>query len=205
MLWWRLLRLKSKLASPNPIVRKETASTLGSIQSSKSVDLLIHAMADNDTDVKNAVNSSLVRLGFMLGSIAVRPLKASLSGGNIDAKRVLSRIADTLLPQLKSSYPNWAMQMLAEIGDARAIRPLIEMLENSLATARMEAARALGQFGSEAGEAVPALDRLLMDHALGGMIRETAAVALSDIIGQEDAALHLVASEVAEKLNRPKR
>jgi len=200
MLWWKLFRLKSKLASPDENVRKEAALALGAIRSSRSVELLIQALEDNSTIVRVSAKTSLVGLG----SITVRPLKDMHSRGNVDAKQVLSRIADALLPQLKSAYCNLAIQLLAEIGDTRAIKPLIEVLENRVPTMRMDAARALGKFGSQARQAVPALDRLLMDHELGGMIRESAAVALSDIIGPEDSAAHLVAAEVAEKLNRPK-
>lgn len=102
------------LADPDEDVRSAAAETLVEI-GAPAVDSLINALKDPVVEVYQAAAKALVKIG----PPSVGPLIAALKASALDYGW-----------QKRHGYePNKIAEMLGEIGDARAIEPLIEVLK----------------------------------------------------------------------------
>lgn len=194
------------LKSPsNDSVKRKAAEALGKIGNKKAVEPLISAL--HEGWVKDGGHDSVVGALVKIGKSAVEPLIISL--GN--EKR---RVADL-------SYGNeflhenhmgrfWSMRALGEIGDERAVEPLIDefkgvmwdiasialerigkgaveslisALKDKSTHVRIHAAEVLGKIGDE--RAVESLRRLL-DTEEDEFVCEAAAEALKEISNPTD-------------------
>jgi HEAT repeat protein len=139
--------------------RYEAADALGKIKDPRIVGPLLEALNDRNKRVREAAAKSLKEVG----EPAVEPLIASLREENQD---VCFK----------------AIVLLGEIGDTRAIEPLVGVLKNfELWAMRFEAARALGMIKDP--RAIGPLTEALYDK--DEYVREGAGGALKEITGNE--------------------
>ena len=131
--------LINALEDDNPSVRWRAADTLGKIGDPMAVEALINALGDEDTSVRNHARSAIVEIG---GPVAVDALINTLG----DEERV-----------------SYAVETLGEIGDASAVEPLINVLEEGSYNVQNGAIVALGKIGDI--RAAPALVKCLMDYS----------------------------------------
>jgi len=140
-------------------LRCEAADALGKIEDPRIVGFLIEALNDRSLCVREAATRSLEKVG----KPAVEPLIASLRDENYD---VCYR----------------SIVLLGEIGDSRAVEPLVGVLKHfELWALRFEAARSLGMIKDP--RAVGPLTEALSDKDED--VREGAEGALKKIIGEE--------------------
>ena len=136
-------------------VRKAAANTLGQIGDARAVEPLIAALKDEYWSVCQAAAGALVKIGVP----AVEPLIA-----------VLRWDKDVRQGQA-------AAGALGQIGDARAVEPLIAALKEEIRSVRRDAATALGQIGD--ARAVEPLIAALKDQDM--YTCEAAAEALDNL------------------------
>ena len=140
-------------------LRCEAADALGKIEDPRIVGSLIEALNDKSLCVREAATNSLEKVG----KPAVEPLIASLRDENYD---VCFR----------------SIVLLGEIGDSRAVEPLVGVLKHfELWALRFEAARSLGMINDPS--AVGPLTEALSDK--DAYVREGAEGALKKITGKE--------------------
>ena len=140
-------------------LRCEAAGALGKIRDPRIVGSLIEALNDRNLCVREAAAKSLKEVG----KPAVEPLVESLRDENYD---VCSR----------------SIVLLGEIGDSRAVEPLVGVLKNfELWALRFEAARSLGMIRDP--RAIGPLTDALSDK--DEYVREGAEGALREITGKE--------------------
>jgi HEAT repeat protein len=151
--------LISSAASTNSEVRAFAVYTLGrmALEPERVNPVLIRALQDPDREVRYDAAFGLGALAFMGG----------------DAKCAVPALVQTL----KDSYGT------ARAAAAMVVPALIEALRDPAVFGRVQAASALGQFGTNGGAAVAALTELLKDER--PEVREAAAKALRAI--QPDA------------------
>ncbi|MFA6056254.1 MAG: HEAT repeat domain-containing protein [Thermodesulfovibrionales bacterium] len=140
-------------------LRSEAADALGKIKDPRIVGPLIEALNDRNSRVREAAAKSLKEVG----EPAVEPLLASLKDENQDV-----------------SFK--AIVLLGEIGDSRAVEPLVGVLKHfELWAMRFEAARSLGMIKDP--RAIGPLTEALYDK--DEYVREGAEGALKEIAGKE--------------------
>ena len=140
-------------------LRYEAAQALGKIKDPRIVGPLLEALNDRNTRVREAAAKSLKEVG----EPAVELLIASLRDENQD---VCFK----------------AIVILGEIGDSRAVEPLVGVLKNfELWALRFEAARSLGMIKDP--RAIGPLTEALYDK--DEYVREGAEGALKEIAGKE--------------------
>ncbi|MBZ0318985.1 MAG: HEAT repeat domain-containing protein [Anaerolineae bacterium] len=162
-------------------VRDAAVEALGKIGDARAINPLLAALNDSQVYVRNSASEALKRMepklddqqrvqaaiaqagivperwkevvGF--GSIAVKPLIASLNDGAINVRQkvieALGQIGDVqavqpLIKALNDSHSDiryFAAQALGQIGDVRAFNPLIAALNDSDSSVRSSAAQAL--------------------------------------------------------------
>ncbi|NLN91456.1 MAG: HEAT repeat domain-containing protein, partial [candidate division WS1 bacterium] len=120
---------------------------------------------------------------------------------------------DRLLPLMRSGSPllRWeCVWALGEIGDHRAVEPLIEALEDTDSSVSEGAALALSKLGSLAVdrliEALPSADpevRLAVVWVLGVVRDQRAASYLAPLLGSADAAMRATAATALGRLRAP--
>ena len=139
-------------------LRYEAAEALGKIKDPRIVGPLIEALNDRNARVREAAAKSLKEVG----EPAVEPLLASLRDENQD---VCFK----------------AIVLLGEIGDSRAVEPLVGVLKHfELWAMRFEAARSLGMINDP--RAIGPLTEALYDK--DEYVREGAEGALKEITGK---------------------
>lgn len=168
------------LRHSDPGVRHEAAKALGELGDARAAEPLIAAAGEG---VGGRFATPWASMALMqLGEAAVDPLIAALSHDvaalRAGAARVLgtfalqeperiARASDALAAALRDEDENVreaALYALGEIGDERAVVPLIEMLHHSDTPVRETAARKLGKSGDP--RAVVPLVELLSDPAV---------------------------------------
>jgi HEAT repeat protein len=161
------------------------AWALGEIGSAEGIDPLIIALADPDQTVRQYATRSLIKFNRK----AVDPLIASLATAEpvaaAGAIRALGDIGDKralepLLQQVDGPNRRDVFLALGKLRDARAETALITGLTDDDWRTRMNAAMALGTVGGDRAE--PALRRTLEDEVL--VVREWSARSLSVVSGQ---------------------
>ncbi len=163
--------------SPDAVTRRKAVERLGGSDNNKIVELLLTALNDEDSDVREA---AVYRLGNFGDKRAVKPLTQIL----IDTTE-------------QNDIRQMSAEALGKLEDAQAIEPLIEVLKQTDKvylrdmdgqTVSSEAARALGKLGD--GALSPLLS-LLKDT--NSRRRYNAASALSHL-GDPKAFLDLLAA-----------
>jgi HEAT repeat protein len=178
--------LIAALANDGRGVRKKVAEALGRI-GDHAVQPLIDLLADKKEDIRK---SAVYALGVTRSPDAVPILITQLQGRGVgeEAAQALIRIGkpavDALLHIVNhdNDLREAAAEMLGEIGDARAVGPLIKVLENSwrLVYVRERAARSLGKLKDRC--ATPSLIGALRDDSISGFkVQIAAAKALGEI------------------------
>jgi len=156
-------------------VREAACDALGQLDDTRAVKSLVGALRDEYWPVRKAAASALDKIG---DTRAVEPLIAAL------------RAEDTLRagagvpvrfghPEFSGLRDGWTVRRaivtaLGELGDARALTPLVSALRDDQGRVRQEAARALGKLGDV--RAVDPLIAALADER--AFVRAAAAEAL---------------------------
>jgi len=128
---------------------------LGRLGTEQAVDLLIEALGRHDGVARSAARE----LGRLADPRAVEPLAALLPIAEVNQSaadaltKLGSKSVDALVSALKSADAGarrLAAGALAEIGDKRAVEPLIEVMQNDNEySVRTAAAKALGELKDE--------------------------------------------------------
>jgi HEAT repeat protein len=139
---------------------------------------------DRNVDVRVRAARALGRLG---GFEVVEPLVEALSDENsqvcitaTDALIEIGEVAtDALIISLKNEKVNVrcdATRALGELGNIKAVEPVIEMLKDEWVNVRIYAVTSLGKLGDT--KAVPALIEVLQNDSENELVRAGAAAAL---------------------------
>ncbi len=134
-------------------VRREAAFALGEIGDVRAVEPLIQSLEDEDLEVRFEATDALEKIREPAVDLLLRALKV----GNKDVRRLVAWI-------------------LGEIGDSRAIKPLIQALNDEDSDVQWRAAEALVKIGEPA---VEQLIKILKDE--NGYIQWGAAETLEKI------------------------
>jgi len=152
----KLWKLSGALKSRgNPQDAYSAVLELGRLASDQAVALLIDALARHDGVARSAARE----LGRLGDPRAVKPLAALLPIAEVNQSaadaltKLGSKSVDALVAVLKSEDAGarrLAAGALAEIGDKRAVEPLVEVMQNDNEySVRTAAARALGELKDE--------------------------------------------------------
>lgn len=135
------------------------------------------------------------------------PSKDALAAIGSPAVPTLMKV---LSSETKADGRKSAAELLEQIGDTRAVEPLVAALQDSNAEVRQRTAKALGRIGDDA--AAPELERTLL-HDTDGNVRRLAAWALEKInsknslfalieaLADTDASIHQPAVAGLKKFN----
>ena len=177
-------------------VREAACDALGQLDDTRAVKSLVNALRDDYWPVRHAAASALGKLG---GTRAVEPLIAALRAEDTHqaGAAVPVRFGYTDFPGLHDS---WTVRRaiviaLGNLGDARAVAPLVAALRDDRKWVRGYAAEALGKLGD--ARAVDPLIAVLTDQ--DSFVRATAAAALDRLGWRPDSgateAAYWVATE----------
>jgi len=134
-------------------IRQAAAGALGQLGDARAVEPLVLALQDADEGVRQAAAGALGQLG---DARAVEPLVVAAARGSRAAAEALRRLGpaavEPLLERLKDqNRDNDARQhaaaALGQIGDARAVEPLVAALEDADPDVRWAVAKALETLG----------------------------------------------------------
>lgn len=159
--------LVKALRNPDRDVATISAETLSEVDDDRVIEPLIDVMADAPWTVCNHIADSLSKMGKKTVKYLGEALKSNDENKVCWTTVVLGRMGDqAILPLIKFLRSKdkrlrfYAARALGESGDERAIKPLIEALNDSYWTVRKNAAEALGKIG---GKAIEHLARSLRD------------------------------------------
>jgi len=180
--------LIAALNDENMYVRQAAVEALRRIGDARAVKPLMRAFWHADASMRETIGVALYSIGAPAVSPLITALRDSDEKVRIDAIKLLGLIGETkatkpLLDLLKFSAEQRppvemrkaTVMALRQIGDARAIEPLIAALQDPDASVREAAAWTLGQFDDARSTA--SLRIALKDTS--AHVRETAAKALS--------------------------
>lgn len=175
----------AKILGDRSLQRRYVAAwALGEIGDPATLSSLVKALDDSDGEVRRHTVRALIRFG----GAAVPPLVAYLPRatprGATGAIRALGDLGDPravgpLLAQVNGSLRQEVFPALGKLKDPRAEAALVAGLEDGDWRVRMNAAMALGPLGSPG--AVPALHKTLVDEVT--VVREWSARSLETITG----------------------
>ena len=140
--------LVTQLQDPNPDVRSSAVETLAKSDDSRVVAPLITALQDDSESVRGCALQGLKDIG----SPAVPLLIVALKNPDRRVRRKASCVIDNIGYELK------------EIGDFRAVAPLIDALKDSTSVVRSHSVTALGKIGEP--QALPAVISALKTEAV---------------------------------------
>lgn len=188
-----------------------TKPNIDELMRKKDIGGLIKALGDEDEDV---CKLAIITLG-QIGEPAIEPLIKALGDKDEDvwASVALGRIGEPAVTPLITALRDkdemvraWAAHRLGEIGDKRAVKPLINAIKDK--RVGVDAARALGEIGEPAvGHLITALRdkdedmRLLAAIALG-QIGEPAVTPLINVLMDKDENIAVVAVAL-ERIGEP--
>lgn len=147
-------------------------------------------------DVRVAIAIALCKLGESKELINVLSSESGyLKSRTVKALKQIEGdcVVDALISALSEGNYNtlvyWVARALGELGDKRAVEPLIEMLKHPYIDARTAAADSLGRLGDE--RALEALERMRQDdheeNWWGRTASQAAAMAVDEIRQDKDA------------------
>lgn len=160
-----VLALQHKASEEDVQLRVAVVKALGRARSPKALETLVEALSDVHKTVRREAAAAL---GKLADPRAVAPLMASLEHGTSErAIWALAEIGEPALEPLVHALENaahqrgWMARALGELGDTRAVPPLLRVLDSPMATqARASAAEALALIG-DAARTEPVLLTLL--------------------------------------------
>jgi HEAT repeat protein len=210
MMAWKRFLLKRRLRSPDAAVRLAAVKAIPhrALLDDRILQMLVSAARDVDDDVSAAARKALVR-ECLRGASTVRELKSLFVGKPAEDQRYLAEflqgVASKLVSELQSLTQTAAnalrrreaAETLAEIGDARAVPFLMQMLQADGPDDhwhRWAAIEELGKLGPAARAALPALEVIARTvhppHSTASLrASETAQHALAAIARIEQASL----------------
>jgi HEAT repeat protein len=161
----------------------ESILALGELKDSRAIPLLMKCLRNSNNDIR----TDAARAFGKIGKPAIKPLLAAFKDEDnevyyavVEAFAKMGAIAlPPLLATLKSEDPrqrSGAIRALGELGDSRAVGPLIDEFEDTVEAVRIDAADALSRIGRPA---VPLLVQLLHSKELS--LRKLAIRGLSRI------------------------
>lgn len=175
------------LDEPNAVVRSYVACALAELGDKRAVEPLLALLQEKDAHIRARAASGLGKLG---DPRAVEPLIRALSApedrppqravdtpasGKPDLKRALEQMESLHNPEQQARQQ--AAEALGELGDARAVEPLIQALSHHNEWLRWHAVSALGKIGDQ--QAIAPLAQALADPS--DMVRQDAAYALGKL------------------------
>jgi len=177
--------LAEHLRDPNPFVSLEMALALCKMDDPRGDSVILASLVSEEEGVVKRAKEGLREAGYH----ATRPLLLAFEGPwpekvRKQAKEVLNGLVEDLIAALGSSNREQrrrAAEALGEIGDRRAIPPLVEKLEDSDRSVRMAAATALSKIGDKRGitylfEALGSRDEVVRLRALRALVEAGGAV-----------------------------
>jgi HEAT repeat protein len=149
--------LLSLLGDSDHYVRRAVAQALAQLGDARAVESLLPLLGDSELDVRQAAAQALGQLG---DARAVEPLLASLGDSKRDVRQATAQAlaqlgvaVEPLLPLLRDTgWRTWrtreaAAQTLGQLGDARAVEPLLASLGDSDTGVRLAVEQALELLG----------------------------------------------------------
>jgi len=184
------------LADKDKAVRLAAAWALGRIRSPKAVKVLLAALDDADSGVGGAAADALGRIGLPAVAPLIELIARSEAPLNHRAGDALWRVRDpaargALVAALKHKAPTvrqWAAATLGTRREARAIGPLLALLDDPVADVRSSAARALGRIEDDEHRACKRLIGVLAGDA-DPHVRAAAAWALGQLGSGHEPAI----------------
>lgn len=172
-----------QLATGDVKTRQLAARVLGNIEylEIEAEDALVAALADSEPAVQAAALAALVQVGAELPEGSIAKLTGFLTNLDADARADAILALGQLGPRAAGAFPAiekaladksseirhsavWALGQIGEEQEARAVPPLMAVLEGDPdADVRAQAAWALGQMGAAAEPAADALLAALQD------------------------------------------
>jgi HEAT repeat protein len=129
------------LKRKNKYIRVEVAKILGEIKSERAIEPLINALKDRATEVRCAAARALWKIG------TPEALEAARVFGKIGDKREIEQLIKALKDKDIRRATIWELE---KIGDEKAVKPLIEFLDEDKENLILcDAVRALGEIGDE--------------------------------------------------------
>ncbi|MBD2035171.1 HEAT repeat domain-containing protein [Leptolyngbya sp. FACHB-321] len=167
--------LITTLNDADPYVRRKAAQQLGALGDERAIAPLIQTLQDDHQDVQYEAADTLLNLHSTQAIAAViqflqqHYLTSNSSHEGLIRKLLVLQpepVVDLLLQALTTHPSDWTCQeaakILAEVGDERAIQPLVTLFEHRMLNVNETAARALVQLGAMA---IPALQDALASES----------------------------------------
>lgn len=194
--------IRDALHSDSPAVRRRAAETLGELadeDDQPSIDALLRAAtADDDERVRGAAIDAL----DAVGQDAVEQLLGALTGSDAaDAERVTARKFAAALTADRPELRMAAANALARLGEANAVPPLVDALEDPCPHVRLRVCHACGALADP--RAVPSLTERLDDlprvrhaaaTALGSIGTDQSLAPLIDLLADDDPSVRRIAA-----------
>ncbi len=181
--------LISLLTSKERYVASDAATVLGLLKSTNAIPYLIEAINASTELLPSYASEALAQIGKPALSALLDEMRKAPHEKLAYYIRALrgtgdKAAVDAILPYLNDvKLDRSAIESLGELGDARAIKPLIEMLKSGRDTVRTASADALGKL--KATEAVDILIEAMFDEK--AMYVHTRAAAALGMIGDKRA------------------
>ena len=189
-------------------VRESAAYTLASITPKESIESLLHAMNDEDFQVRSSLAYILGRLCYKKRGIRSLSQLSLLRGSKFTIKpiealenKTYENVTENLINLLKDEH--WqvrkeAVYALKNIGNNKALKPLIELLNDKEVQLRISAIDAIKELGNN--KALKPLIELLNDKEVN--VRISAIDAIKELGNEIDPFIKTLNDEELEvKIN----
>ncbi|HEY2381421.1 MAG TPA: HEAT repeat domain-containing protein [Terriglobia bacterium] len=177
-----LSKVSRKIASPSALVRATAAAALGDLGDKGATSVLLSTVNDPDPSVRIQTILALAKLKVpelepVMKAEAIRAeasageRQAAIVGlGNIKSIRAVGDLILIATNAIEQEHTrSAAIAALGAIGDKRAVRPIVKLLNDPSDTVRFNAAASLGTLGGS--DAEEGLIRLLRDPNQPNFIR----------------------------------
>lgn len=145
----------------DPRIRNDAVRALGTLRDQRAMKPLLKALKDKDNSVRASAAEAVGRMG---NPNAIEPLIVALSDRDhivhsqavgslrrVGGMRAVSLLARLMAYGKEAPYRLMAANALADLGDIRAVDPLVEALRHEDSEVRCHAAWVLGKLGYQAG------------------------------------------------------
>ncbi len=129
--------------------RIESARKLGTLGDKRAIEPLIKALNDRDNRVRKNAAEALDKLNWKCEDKEVLAKYHIIKGDFNACERIGSSAVIPLLDVLKKEYDKNVIEILGKIGDARAVAPLIQVLNKAGLENRLKAIEALSNIGDD--------------------------------------------------------